>query len=287
MSMSTEQAKDPPPTIPPQHKKIPWLVLACVAFLLIVLIVGSLAWVLRDVPGGPSTRIHKTPTAITSPRPTWVPTEVTPPAESLFYDTFENNNHAWSLSGDAGFYRILVDHMLILSNTNPNTTLVESVPLTTNLDNYQISADFTLNRGDAHDIIGMYLRGDSTLDHDYRVEIGGNGTIAVTKEWLDSERRPQTTTLAPQQFTNDLHFAGAQNTLTVIMVGPSIAVVLNNYVQIVVTDTSYVSGQIALFAQHGNTSTGVTLSFTRIEVDRLASPLATPTPVPTIPQEEG
>lgn len=281
MSMSTEQAKDPPPPIHHRRKKVPWVVLACTSVLLIILITASLLWIFQGSPDDPSSTPEQQTPSVAATHPTWVPTEITPPAESLFYDTFANNNHSWSLSSDAGFYRLLADDMLILSNTNPNTTLVESVPATTDFDNYQVSIDFTLNRGDARDLIGVYLRGDSTLDHDYRVEIGANGSVAITKEWLDSSRKPQSTPLAPPHPTNDLHLASEQNTLTVIMVGSSIAVAINNYVQVVVSDSSYVNGQIALFAQHGNTSGGVIVSFTRIEVDRLASPLATPTPVPT------
>ena len=38
----------------------------------------------------------------------------------------------------------------------------------------------------------------------------------------------------------------------------------------------------ALFARHGGTSRSVTVSFSRLEIDRLASPFETPTPTPTL-----
>ena len=287
MPMLTERTKGQHPTMPPARKKVSALTLACVAVLLIALLGGSLFWLLRGdsgTSGRGTARATATPTATF---PTWVPTEITPPAESLFYDTFVNNSHGWSLSGTDGLFRILVNNTMILADTNPETTLVESVPTSTNLDDYMISADFTINQGDASDGTGLYLRGDSILAHDYRVDINGNNTFDVAKESLDANQAAQTTMLVAPQHTSLLNPPGKPNTLTVIMLGHTLTVVINNFALTTINDPSYTSGQVALFARHGDSSGGVTVSYSRIEIDHLASPFATPTPTPTLTPTAG
>jgi hypothetical protein len=287
MRMSTKQAKDHPPTLPSVRKRTSLVVLICVAVMILALVGGSLLWLLRDDSLPPGRITKATPDATATGVPTWVPTQITPPAESFFYDTFVNNSHGWSLSGDSGYFRLLVDNMLILANINSNTTLVESVPASTTLDNYLVSIDFTINQGDAHDSTGLYLRGDSNLDHDYRVDINGDGTIDIAKEWLDSNQIPQVTMLFPPQRASDLHPLGTQNTLTIIMINDTITVLINNLAVTTVSDSSYTNGQIALFAHHGKSSSGITVSFSLVEIDHLASLFPTPVLTPTITPAAG
>lgn len=258
------------------------LVLLCLAVAVVVLIGGSLFWLLRGSGSAPAAgKRRAVATATATPVPSWTPTEATPPPNAIFYDDFANNSRGWSLSGSDGYFRILVNNSLILSDTNPDTPLIESVPTSVNMSDYLISLDFTIDQGDARDSIGLYLRGDGTLDHDYRIDINGDNTIDVAKEWLDSHQTAQTTMLVPSQRAANLHPAGRKNTLTAILIGSTITIEMNGTVVATVNDPSYPSGQIALFARHGTGSNGVTATFRWIEIDRLASPLATPTPTPT------
>lgn len=278
MHTPVEQAENHP-TIPYQVKrKMSAVILACVTLLIFSLIGGSLFWFQRQgnsTPGHPTgSTLHTTP----SSTPTLVPTEITPPAEATFYDTFVDNRHGWSLSGTNGALRILTETQLILANSNPNSILIENVPTSTNLDDYVISVDFTLNLGDARDSTGLYVRGDSHLDHDYRIDINGNKTVDVAKEWLDDTQTPQNTLLATPQATNLLKPPGSLNTLTIFMIDQTITVLINNIAITTVTDSAYISGQIALFVHHGSSSNGAIYSFSRVEIDRLASPFATPVP---------
>lgn len=283
MHTSTEQTGSHPPIPSGRQRRPPVIVLVCVAIIVIILLGGSLVGLLESRNSASGKKVKAVATPTVAPSPTWIPTAVTPPAESFFYDTFVNNSHGWSLASNDGYYRILVNNTLILANTNPDTPLIESVPANTNLDDYLVSVDFTVNRGDTHDSVGLYVRGDSTLSHDYRVDMNGNGTFDVAKEWLDpSKVQPaQTTMLVPPTHASELKPAGQQNTLSVIMLGPTITVVLNNVALKTVNDPSYTNGQVALFARHGSSSSGVNVSFSRVEIDRLASPFATPTPTPS------
>lgn len=276
MDTSTEQTEKSLFVPRPGQKKMVIAVLTCVAILIFGLLGGSVFWFLRKgntVVGSTNKNILS---ATPSSAPTWVPTAITPPPASLFYDTFVDNKHGWSLSGTGGDLRILTNAHLILANTNPDSILIESVPTSTTLDDYVISVDFTLDLGDAHDSMGLYVRGDSHLDHDYRIDINGNKTIDVAKEWLDSTQTPQNTFLASPQMTSLLNPPGSLNTLTVFLIDQSITVLVNNVALTTITDPTYANGQVALFVHHGSSSEGAIYSFSRVEIDHLASPLATP-----------
>ncbi len=277
MSTSTERTRNHPPRALSVRNKKSALILVCITVTVVALLVGgSTFWLARENSGSPRkvAQVNPTPT----PYPTLVPPEITPPAGSLFYDTFVDNSRGWSLASNDGYFRILVNNTLILADTNRDTTLTESVPTaSTNLDDYVASADFTINQGDIHDATGLYLRGDGALDHDYRVDINGNNTVDIAKEWLDTNQVEQTTMLVPPEHTSYLKPPGKQNTLTVIMIGPSITVEINSLAVAMVNDSSYASGQVALFVRHGSGSSGITVTFTRVEIDRPAMPWTPPT----------
>ena len=278
MDTSPERAENQL-SIPPQRgKKQSRLILACLAVLILILVGGSLSWFLLSGIHSPARASRSNVPVTATSSPTWMPTEVTPPVAATFYDTFVNNKHGWSLSGTGGDLRILTNNQLILANMNPDTPLIESVPAGTTLDDYVVSVDFTLHLGDAHDSVGLYVRGDSHLDHDYRIEITGNKTIDVAKEWLDTHQTPQSTLLMPLRTTHLLNPPGKSNTLTVFLIDQTITVLVNNVALTMFTDSSYTSGQVALFVHHAQSPRGAIYSFSRVEIDHLASPFATPAP---------
>ncbi len=278
MDTSTERAEKQPLVPHLGRNKRSVAVLAYVAVLIFSLVGGSVFWLVRanNLISGHTNKNHVLAAATLSP--TWIPTVITPPAAATFYDTFVNNEHGWSLSGTNGDLRMLTNNLLILANLNPNATLIESVPTSTTLNNYVVSIDFTLNQGDAHDSTGLYVRGDSLLDHDYRINIIGNKTVDIAKEWLDSTQTPQSTMLVSPQTTKLLNPPGNPNTLTVFLIDQTITVLLNNVTLTTITDSAYSSGQVALFVQHGSNPKGAIFSFSRVEIDHLASPFATPGP---------
>lgn len=282
MSTSTEQAPEQSSALPRKRKR--GMVLACVAVIVMMIVGGSLFWLTqgrKNTSAVSHPHPHATAT-VTSSVPTYASTALKPALLAIFFDTFAANFHGWSLASNSGYYRIMVNNSLILADTNPNSTLVEPFPTGTNLDNYMVSVDFTINQGDANDSMGLYLRGDSTLDHDYRIDINGNNTIDLAREYLDANQVGQTEFLFPPAHSAYLRPPGQSNTLTVFMIGPEITVELNDIVVMTASDTAYTSGQIALFVHHAATSSsGVTASFTRAEIDRLASPFMTPVPTPS------
>jgi 3-keto-disaccharide hydrolase len=210
------------------------------------------------------------PTGTATPTPTPTPPVMyleTPPPQAVFYDTFINNALSWGISNSVGYIRTLENHKLTLTDTNPNTTLIESLPTNTMFDNFTVSVDLTIVNAGRNDSAGIYIRGDNNMDHDYRIDINADNTFDIAKEYLDPNNNPQTTFLDGPRRGPVLNPLGVQNTITVIMVGPQLLLFINNMKVSTITDSDYTTGQIALFAHTSENSNGVTVSFGRVEVD--------------------
>lgn len=234
--------------------------------LLSLLVGGSLFFLMRSGGNarGPDAN-QETPT----PSPTAIPT-ATPPPQSLFFDTFADNSHDWSITndpGNSGYVREIANNELTLIDINPKTTLIESLPTTEVFGDCMITVDFTIASANPGDSVGVYVRGDSNLDHDYRVELNGNNTFDIAKEYLDFNQQPQSNYLDGPESSPAIHPLGQQNKLTVILKGTTIVLMINNTKVSTVTDNDYSSGQIALFARVGPTSSGVTATVHKVEVD--------------------
>lgn len=254
-----------------RRRKISRIIYSISTGLLVMsIIAASIFLIFRDKSGASGFALHTTPTATSTPTPT--PTLLVP-TQAIFYDIFLDNSNNWELSNQDGYIRTIVPGMLILADMNPRTTLIESLPNNNAYSDFTISVDFTIAKGDANDSTGLYLRGDNNLDHDYRIDINGNNTVDVAKEYLDTNENPETTMLYGPRSSSALRPPGQQNTLTVTMVGPQMVVMINQEIVSSLTDSDYKSGQIAVFARHGSTSDGVVVSFSRIEIDNAPLPM--------------
>src|SRR5260370_7606553 len=163
----------------------------------------------------------------------------TPQAQVVFYDNFINNALGWSNVSTAGYYRTVKSRKLILTNTNPGTTLIESLPTNAIYDNFTVSVDLTILKAGGNDSTGIYIRGDSNLDHDYRIDLNGDGTFDIAKEYLDSKNHPQSIFLDGPRNSSALNPPGAQNTITVIVDCSQLQLFLNNVKVTPVNATNY------------------------------------------------
>ncbi len=151
--------------------------------------------------------------------------------QPLFFDNFANASKGWSLGNVPGYTRSIA---LLQANND--------------------------------DSVGLYLRGDSNLDHDYRIDIFGDSSYAISKEFLDRNNTPQVKALVSQTKTDALHPTRQQNNVTVTMKGSMLVLQINgNFINSVV-DTDYTTGQLALFVQNSNLSGGVKASFSSVAV---------------------
>lgn len=194
----------------------------------------------------------------------------TPPAQSEFYDTFKNNALDWSVSRTAGYYRTVNPGTLTLVNTNAGTTLVESLPTNSTFDNCTVIVNLTILRASSDDSVGVYVRGDTNLEHDYRIDLNGNGTFDIAKEYLDSRNNPQSAILLGPKIDSALHPQGEPNTITVTMNGSHLRLFINNVKVGDVIDSDYMDGQVALFTHLGEDSQDVAVSFSKVEIDKIS-----------------
>jgi Domain of Unknown Function (DUF1080) len=185
--------------------------------------------------------------------------------QPLFYDNFAGKSKGWSLGNAPGYTRMIANGILTLANSNHNI-LTESLPTDTIFTDFMVTMSFTVDKADKDDSVGLYVRGDSNLDHDYRVDIYGDNTYAISKELLNANKTPLVNTLVNPSSTSALHPTGQQNTLTVMMKGPLLVLLINTRIISSVTDTDYTAGQIALFVQNSPTSSGVEASFRSVAV---------------------
>jgi 3-keto-disaccharide hydrolase len=210
------------------------------------------------------------------PTPTSTPTSIyleTPPAQSEFYDTFKNNALGWSVSSTAGYYRTVKPGALTLVNTNLDTTMVESLPTNSTFDNCTVIVNLTILKANLDDSVGIYVRGDSNLERDYRIDLNGNGTFDIAKEYLDASNNPQSAILLGPKTDPALNPQGESNTITLTMYGSQLQLFINNVKVGDVIDSDYISGQVALFTHLGGSSQDVAASFSMVEIDKISGTL--------------
>jgi hypothetical protein len=248
--------------------------------LLLAIVVGSTIF---SIMAGSSNTGPEKPTPHPHSTATATPAQITPTEQQtsqlLFFDEFVDNTKGWAISDGAGYTRTINNGLLTLSATN-HESLVESVPSNTTFSDFTLTTTFTMPEGDKNDSVGLFLRGDSNLDHDYRIDIYGDSTYTISKESLDEDNQQIIKTLVDHTQTPWLRNLKKPNTLTVIMEGPEMVLMLNGAVIKSIEDTDYTRGQIALFVENGITSDGVSADFSSIVIsaapDRLPVQTATP-----------
>ncbi|HEV2663251.1 MAG TPA: family 16 glycoside hydrolase [Ktedonobacteraceae bacterium] len=233
---------------------------------------GNISQAARSTPThspiSPTTAPSPTATATTSAASA-ITNEATATPTPLFSDDFVDNTKGWYISNVAGYTRMLMVSGLELTDTN-HKSLIESLPTTHSFDDFSLITTLTLEQGDKNDSVGVYLRGDSNLDHDYRINIFGDNTYSISKEYLDTNNAPQSLYLVPPTHLPQLKPLGAPNKVTIIMQGSIMQLLINDTYVNTLSDPDYTKGQIALFVTNGTTSQGVTAIFSSIEI--------TPTP---------
>jgi hypothetical protein len=242
-----------------------FLLISIIIAIIILFILNTGSFLFVQITKGKSSQ-----PAINAQTPTPTPTSVyleTPPPQAVFYDTFKNNALGWSISDAHGYVRTVTYGKLTLRNTNPGTTLVESLPTNAIYANVNVSVHLTILKSNRNDSAGFYIRGDSNLDHDYRIDINGNGTIDLAKEYLDTRNNPQSIMLSGPRKISTLNPIGVQNTITIVTNGSTLQLFVNGVKGSIVTDSDYSTGQVALFARADKDSRELIVTFSRVEVD--------------------
>src|SRR5512146_395355 len=152
------------------HSGNKWRLLIGITFLLLIMIGSTIALFQAN---RENTNQNKRSTAV-AVKPTITPTlSLTP----LFSDAFLDNNQGWSIGDAVDYTRHIGNGKLTLTSTN-HKILIESLPTSDLFNDFSVTVDLTMLQADGHDRVGLYVRGDSNLDHDYRLDILGNMTYA-------------------------------------------------------------------------------------------------------------
>ncbi len=244
----------------PKAKKGPKAaVILAVVFLLLMLIGGGFFLVTKTINGQ---------SAVTPPSPsaaglqTQIATQSA--SQALFSDNFTNNDNAWDTTSGSGYTRAISNNELTLTDAN-HKILIETLPTNNTYADLMLTVSFTLVQADQNDSVGLYVRGDSNLDHDYRVDIFGDNSYAISKEYLDGTTVKIKPIVDPTR-VSELNPAGQQNTVSLIARESTLILVINNKVVNTVTDTDYTNGQAAIFVQNGDTSKGVKAMFSSVAI---------------------
>ena len=235
------------------------VVILGVVFLLLVLIGGAFFFATRIINGQSAAATSSTPAVAI---PTQIATQSA--SQALFSDNFTDNSNDWDTTSGSGYTRDISNGELTLADAN-HKILIETLPTNNTYADLMFTVTFTLVQADRNDSVGLYVRGDSNLDHDYRVDFFGDNSYAISKEYLDSTTVEIKPIVDPTN-TPALNPVGQQNTVSFVVRESTLMLVINNKVVSTVTDTDYTNGQAAIFVQNGDSSKGVKAMFSNIAI---------------------
>jgi hypothetical protein len=233
------------------------------AVLLLLVLAGGGIFFFTSSKKAPSTTTPKT-----SATPTVNPASLTVTAEAsqaLFFDSFANNNNGWTVGKTATSSQAISNNALILETSDTTALLNEFLPTQQPFSDFKLVVSYTMQQGDKNDYLGIALRSKSDFSQDYEVHLWGDGTYSIGKDYQDSSNNTQFKVFV-EPTTASFNPAGQPNTVTIIMVGSTLVLMNGNTVVKTVTDSSYATGQIALFLLHGTSSSGIKVAVSSIAV---------------------
>jgi len=253
-----EVSSAPPPPAsggaPGPRKGPPVIAIVGAVVLLIVLLGGGIFFF---------TAGKKTTTSTTTSAASTATAEA---SQALFFDNFANNSKGWVTGKSAGSSQTISNNMLTLEDHQPNDSIFDFLPTNAPFSDFKLVVTFTMEQGDKNDVVGISLRSDSSFNHEYHVQFDGGQNFEIGKSYLDSSGNVQGKALSDYAPAAALKPVGQPNTITVVMKGNTLVLLINGSVVKTVTDSDYATGQIALYVIHGNTSSAVKASFSSVAV---------------------
>ena len=190
-----------------------------------------------------STVLHSSPTPL-----------ATLQGNALFQDNFTNNTNGWSIQSYPGEFSVaLGDGALKLENDN-NKLLWELIPGNQKYTDFQLSVDAVLSKGSQDNGYGVYIRSalsqNSSITTFYRFELYGDGSFAIFKGTADANGVLTTPRLADYTNSSAIQKQGGLNHITISAKGSSLQFIVNGQILSTVSDTTYTSGNVALFVSN-------------------------------------
>ena len=190
---------------------------------------------------------------------------LSPTATALFSDNFSDNSQNWNVGVEPKDSSTINNGTLTLMAAN-HKSFREPLPSNVTYGDASIATTITLLYGDQNDSVGLYFRANESTGQGYYIDIYGDDSYDIAKVTVDAAQNTHATYLAEPQYSSALHPKGQKNDVHVIMKGVNIVLVINNTVVKSVRDGEFTSGEIMLFVENGNSSSGVVASFDAVAV---------------------
>ncbi|HCI78885.1 MAG TPA: hypothetical protein DHW02_04275 [Ktedonobacter sp.] len=177
-----------------------------------------------------------------------------PKGTPLFADTFSSDASGWNLQSVPGTYQVSVGNGKMMLEDDKNSLLWELLPGQQTYDNFILSVNATLSKGDANNGYGVYIRGTSNAQTDlatyYRFELYGDSSYAIFKGVTNQSGASAEVKLTNFIVNPAIQKLGKPNHIMIIAKGSSLSFVVNKQLLTTIKDNSYASGSIALFVSN-------------------------------------
>lgn len=181
-------------------------------------------------------------------------TYATPKGTPLFADTFMSDASGWNLQSVPGTYQVSVGNGKMTLEDDKNSLLWELLPSQQTYNNFILSINATLSKGDPNNGYGVYIRGTSNAQTDlatyYRFELYGDSSYAIFKGVTSQSGASTEVKLTNFIVNPTIQKQGKPNHIMIIAKGSSLSFIVNGQLLTTIKDTSYASGLIALFVSN-------------------------------------
>ena len=190
-----------------------------------------------------------------------------------FADAFKNNKNQWNLQSEAGKYLVVIANGNLMLEDDNNSLLPEFLPGNRFFNNFKVTVDAVLSKGDAKNGYGLYIR--CSPDQSgipamyYRFELYGDGTYAIFKGMANGHGRasPSPVKLVSYTTSSAIRKQGSNNHIEISAQGAAMTIRVNGQVLKTFSDPSYTKGTIALFISNiQNAPPGAQATFSNLSV---------------------
>jgi len=194
-----------------------------------------------------------------------------PKGTPLFADTFKDNANKWSMQSYPPLYGISLANNSLVIEDNQNELLWELVPGNKVYDDFTLSVDGMLSKGQQNNGYGIYIRGATIQNSEfatyYRFEFYGDGTYAIFKGIVNPDGKLNSAKLVDYTLNTTIQKEGTINHILLTAKGSSLALTINGQVLKTITDSSYTHGSIALFVSNlKNVPAGAQAKFSNLAI---------------------
>lgn len=198
-------------------------------------------------------------------------TYLLPKGTPLFADAFSSDASGWNLQSVPGSYQVVVGNGKMTLEDDKNSLLWELLPGEQTYDNFILSVNATLSKGDPNNGYGVYIRGTSDAQSDlatyYRFELYGDSSYAIFKGVTNQSGVSTEVKLTDFIVNPAIQKLDKLNHIMIIAKGSTLSFIVNGQLLTTIKDRSYASGSIALFVSNlPGTKPGAQVQFSQLAV---------------------